>query len=182
MLNGSFRFTKKHGKADYIDERISQLEHKSQAAQHAFNKGYDDEVVLAAFFHDIGHLCELGNELSSMSGCGTKEHEKLGADFLLSRRFSQRIVNMVRMHVSAQRYLCTAAPGYYHQLSEASKHTLDFQGGFMSMEEVADFEDSDVFIESERMLLWDDAVKEENVPLIDLDWQKTKARAIILSK
>ena len=47
----------RYGGEDYIGEPVSQVEHMSQAAALAQNEGHDDEVVLAAFFHDIGHLC-----------------------------------------------------------------------------------------------------------------------------
>ena len=52
-----FGLYERHGTADYIGEPVSQIEHMSQAAQLAMAEGFDDEVVLAAFFHDIGHLC-----------------------------------------------------------------------------------------------------------------------------
>ncbi|MDP2147097.1 MAG: phosphohydrolase, partial [Pseudomonas sp.] len=52
-----FGLYEQHGAADYIGEPVSQIEHMSQAAQLAMAEGFDDEVVLAAFFHDIGHIC-----------------------------------------------------------------------------------------------------------------------------
>ena len=52
-----FGLYRQYGTDDYIGEPVSQIEHMSQAAQLALAEGYDDEVVLAAFFHDIGHLC-----------------------------------------------------------------------------------------------------------------------------
>ena len=47
-----------HGHAEYAGEKISQLEHMVQAARLAREQGHDDEVVLAAFLHDIGHIAE----------------------------------------------------------------------------------------------------------------------------
>ncbi|MEO6720137.1 MAG: phosphohydrolase, partial [Ferruginibacter sp.] len=44
------------GNEDYIGEPVSQIEHMCQCAQLAKAGGYDDEVILSAFFHDIGHL------------------------------------------------------------------------------------------------------------------------------
>lgn len=55
-----FGVYEQHGMADYIGEPVSQIEHMSQTAQQAMAEGFDDEVVLAAFFHDIGHLCGQG--------------------------------------------------------------------------------------------------------------------------
>ena len=63
-----FGLYEQHGTADYIGEPVSQIEHMSQAAQLAMAEGFDDEVVLAAFFHDIGHICGQGGE--NMGGFG----------------------------------------------------------------------------------------------------------------
>ena len=53
-----FELYQKYGDEDYIGEPVSQLEHMCQCAQLAEQEGYDEDVILAAFFHDIGHLCE----------------------------------------------------------------------------------------------------------------------------
>mgnify|MGYP003449482420 CR=1 FL=1 len=57
-VNEIFGLYQKYGDEDYIGEPVSQVEHMCQAAQLAEAEGYPEEVVLAAFFHDIGHLCE----------------------------------------------------------------------------------------------------------------------------
>ena len=44
-----------YGNEDYIGEPVSQIEHMCQCAQLAKKEKYDDEVILAAFFHAIGH-------------------------------------------------------------------------------------------------------------------------------
>jgi putative nucleotidyltransferase with HDIG domain len=100
----------------------------SQAADLAEKEGYDEEVILAAFFHDIGHLCSSGHEAESMDGFGTVNHEKLGADYLREKGFSERLAILVEGHVIAKRYLTYKFPSYYNRLSAASKATLDFQG------------------------------------------------------
>lgn len=43
------------GLFDKYDESVTQLEHVVQSAQLAAGEGYEDEVILAALFHDIGH-------------------------------------------------------------------------------------------------------------------------------
>ena len=63
-----FGLYQQYGTDDYIGEPVSQIEHMSQAAQLALNEGCDDEVVLAAFFHDIGHFCV--NDAKNMDGYG----------------------------------------------------------------------------------------------------------------
>src|SRR6266498_2993846 len=121
-----------YGDDDYIGEPVSQLEHMCQCAQLAEEEGYDEEVILAAFFHDIGHLCEHIMPLQQMNGFGVVDHEKIGADYLRSKGFSSTIASLVENHVQAKRYLTYRYPGYYKKLSEASKQTLELQGGKMS--------------------------------------------------
>src|ERR1700761_1467263 len=105
IVNEVFSLYEKHGNEDYIGEPVSQMEHMSQAAALAEEEGFEDEVILAAFFHDIGHLCADDNEVESMGGMGNADHEKLGADYLLLNGFSERMAALVECHVIAKRYL-----------------------------------------------------------------------------
>src|ERR1700712_2672134 len=102
-----------------------------QGAQLAETQGFDNETILAAFLHDIGHIAEKENEGNGMNGFGIMDHEALGSDFLLERGFSEKVARLVRSHVDAKRYLTLRSPGYYDHLSEASKTTLEYQGGPM---------------------------------------------------
>ena len=175
IVDEVFALYEKHGDEDYIGEPISQLEHMSQAAALAEEEGFEDEVVLAAFFHDIGHLCATNEEAVSMDGFGAMDHEKLGADYLRNKGFSERIATMVQSHVVAKRYLTYKYPEYYNQLSDASRATLEFQGGRMSAKEAIDFEqnpDAELFI---RLRYWDDKAKETNKPAPDISHLKLLA-------
>jgi phosphonate degradation associated HDIG domain protein len=171
----------KFGDADYIGEPVSQIEHMSQSAQLAIDEGFDDEVILAAFFHDIGHICVMNGRTSSpgtddsMGGYGKKSHEKIGADYLRSCGFPERVARLVENHVQAKRYLTYKYPEYYEKLSEASRKTLEFQGGVMSDTEGKAFEADPLFETSILMRKWDELAKEMNVPVIDLEILKEKA-------
>ncbi len=70
---------KNFGGEDYIGEPVSQIEHMCQCAQLAQKEGHDNEVILAAFFHDIGHLCEHILPVDKMDNFGIADHEKIGA-------------------------------------------------------------------------------------------------------
>ena len=170
-----FDLYKQHGDDDYIGEPVSQLEHMSQSADLAKQEGYDDEVVLASFFHDIGHLCAAGAETESMNGFGNMNHEELGATYLLNKGFSPRVAKLVKSHVVAKRYLTFKYPEYYEKLSAASRATLQFQGGRMTAEEAAAFEndpDKDLII---RFRYWDDEAKLTNLPVDNIDQLKLMA-------
>lgn len=182
VIEEVFSLYDKFGAADYIGEPVSQLEHMSQSAQLAMEEGYDDEVVLAAFFHDIGHICVMQNEANNMGGFGIKSHEKIGADYLRSMGFPERVAKLVENHVQAKRYLTHKYPEYYSQLSEASKKTLEFQGGKMTTEEAQQFEIDPLFEVSIKMRTWDELAKAEKIPVMDLEILKIKSRKLLTSK
>jgi predicted HD phosphohydrolase len=74
-----FSLYEKHGDEDYYAEPVSQLQHMSQAAILAQQEGYEDEVILAAFFYDMGM-----------------------GDYLRERGFSERMVTLVDSHKLSQ--------------------------------------------------------------------------------
>ena len=163
---------KNFGNEDYIGEPVSQIEHMCQCAQLAEASGADEEVILAAFFHDIGHLCAFAfpeKKLQQMDGAGVVDHEKLGYTYLLKNGFSKKIALLVQSHVQAKRYLTYKYPEYFQQLSEASILTLAFQGGIMSAAEAFKFEADPLHQLYVQLRKWDEQAKEINKPLPPLN-------------
>jgi len=160
----------KHGGEEYAGEKVSQLEHMIQAAQLAEQQGFDEEVILAAFLHDIGHICEAAQGDNEMGGYGIKSHEEIAARFLDEKGFSKKIIRLVQSHVDAKRYLTCRYPEYYEQLSDASKKTLEYQGGKMEEEEAAAFEKDPLFTLIIQMRKWDEQSKIEGQPLPQLEY------------
>jgi phosphonate degradation associated HDIG domain protein len=169
-----------YGGEEYAGEKITQLEHMVQSAQLAEEQGYDEEVILAAFLHDIGHICVSASQAKgaddkgvsfrgNMDRYGMVDHEEIGAGFLAQRGFSRKIVRLVESHVEAKRWLVLREPGYYEQLSEASKKTLEYQGGPMTDEEASAFEHYPLFDLIIKMRKWDEQAKVEHKPLPGLD-------------
>lgn len=181
IVNEVFDLYELYGDADYIGEPVSQLEHMVQSAQLAEQQGYDDEVILAAFLHDIGHLVAKQGDYDSMNGYGAISHEKIGAEYLRSMGFSEKITRLVESHVEAKRYLTFKYPEYYQRLSEASRKTLKYQGGKMTAEEAALFEKDDLFELKIRMRKWDEQAKEENLPLGDIQRYKDLIKKHLLA-
>ena len=169
-----FGLYEKYGAADYIGEPVSQLEHMYQAALLAEQAGATDEVILAAFFHDIGHLCEIDGKIS-MDGYGVQDHEQWGSIYLQRCGFSDTLAQLVGSHVAAKRYLTYKHPAYYEQLSPASKQTLAFQGGPMTATEAAAFEADPLFADMVRLRTWDDLAKATDQPLPELSRLKQMA-------
>ena len=173
IANDIIALYKNHGGSEYAGEKVSQLEHMVQAAQLAEENGYDEEVVLAAFLHDIGHIAVEPNGKKEVNEFGLKDHEAIGAIFLMEKGFSLKICRLVASHVAAKRYLTRKDPDYYNQLSVASKKTLEFQGGKMSVEEAAEFEKDPLFNEIILMRRWDEQAKIQHKPLPDLNLYRT---------
>jgi phosphonate degradation associated HDIG domain protein len=173
-----FALYERFGDSDYIGEPVSQIEHMSQAAERAMAEGFDDEVVLAAFFHDIGHIC--AEDAENMGGFGVVSHERLGADYLRRAGFGERMARLVEYHVQAKRYLTLKEPGYLQRLSEASRRTLVYQGGVMTVAEAEAFERDPLCAVSLRMRQWDELAKEEWVPVMDLGVLKEKALRLLV--
>lgn len=159
----------KYGNEVYFGENVTQIQHATQAAQLAKNHQYNNEVVLAAFLHDIGHLLSFDNpSLSQMGDYGALNHESIGANYLRSIGFSDFICDLVESHVAAKRYLIYQNPEYYLQLSEASKKTLEHQGGMMTLEEAILFSENPHFDLYIKMRQWDEMAKCENDIQYDL--------------
>jgi predicted HD phosphohydrolase len=77
VVNEILSLYQQFGNSDYIGEPVSQIEHMCQCSALAQQNGHDDEVILAAFFHDIGHLCEQDKDAVHMGDYGLVDHEKL---------------------------------------------------------------------------------------------------------
>ena len=157
------------GDEEYYGENVSQYEHAAQAAILAKRQGYDEEVQIAAFLHDIGHLFPAQTEEELMEVYGRKDHESVAADWLRERGFSEKIAVLVENHVNAKRYLTYIDDDYYEALSEASKQTLIFQGGRMTENEAKEFEQNPYFELIIKMRRWDEAAKIEAMKLPNLD-------------
>lgn len=182
LTNEIFSLYEQFGAEEYAGEKVSQLEHMVQAAQLAMEEGYDDEVVLAAFLHDVGHLLPVHDVSETMDGYGVMDHEKVGADWLLELGMGERMCKLIASHVNAKRYLTWKYPSYYEQLSEASKKTLEYQGGRMEDEEAKAFESDPLFDLYIRMRTWDEAAKIEGKPLPDMNTLKEKLTNYIIAR
>ncbi len=148
-------YYRKKGNQAY-GEQVTMIQHMVQSARLAAAEGYEEEVVLAAFLHDIGHFFD---EQEQMESYGTAHHDALAAKYLSAKGFSEKLVALVEGHVTAKRYLTFADPNYYAQLSEASKATLVYQGGPMTEEEAKAFEAAPHFELCVKMRYWDDGGK-----------------------
>ncbi len=143
----------------YFGERVSKLEHALQCAHLASLAGGDDELVLAALLHDIGHLFDTQATIRD-ERVGVVNHDELGGQWLLERGFSPRLARLVASHVDAKRYLTATNAGYLNRLSPASTETLALQGGPMTAFEVEKFAANPDLRDILRLRSWDEMAKD----------------------
>lgn len=127
----------RRGAEAYLGEDVTMSEHMLQAAHLAEQSGADDELVAGALLHDIGHFTNEFPDDALEAGVNNY-HDHAGAT-VISRFFPEKVVDCVRWHVAAKRYLCATEADYFGKLSAASVHTLNLQGGPMNAGEVAEF-------------------------------------------
>lgn len=155
-------------------DAVSLLEHMLQTAQCALAAGACNDMVLAAFFHDIGQLCVMPCEPTKLRGHGRKSYEKIGADFLRQCGFPERLARLVEGHGQANRYLSFSCCEYYNALSEPNRKALECQGGPMSRGEARAFEQDPFFEQYVSLCRWDVQASNLNMPLID--WEEIRMR------
>ncbi|MEN9627195.1 MAG: hypothetical protein RJA10_421 [Pseudomonadota bacterium] len=147
----------RHGGSRYEGARhepVTALAHALQCAQLAEWAQAGDSLVAAALLHDIGHFIEaplLGEAVDDV-------HEMRAVPFL-AQAFGPSVVEPVRLHVQAKRYLVATDLQYLGNLSAASVHSLHLQGGPMCRDEVLLFEDLPYAVEAVALRRWDDLAK-----------------------
>ena len=140
-------------------ESITQTEHGLQCAALAKRDGASDALILAALFHDVGHLVVdvQGGERFDLEE-DDDDHEAVGAR-VLAPILGPQVAQPVALHVTAKRWRCTIDPTYHAQLSSTSQATLKSQGGLLSPEECARFEAHPGFETALALRSWDDEGK-----------------------
>jgi [1-hydroxy-2-(trimethylamino)ethyl]phosphonate dioxygenase len=159
------------GDSAYVGEPVSQTEHALQAAFAAEQSGAGSALIAAALLHDIGHLLhELGEDCAD-HGIDSR-HEELGAHWL-ANYFGPEVVEPIRLHVPAKRYLCATQPEYLNGLSPASLHSLQLQGGPFTSEEASTFRAGPHAAAALTLRQWDELAKIPGLKTPDLDHFRT---------
>jgi [1-hydroxy-2-(trimethylamino)ethyl]phosphonate dioxygenase len=137
-LDALFHRLAERGQGAYGLSAVSQLEHALQSAALAESRHLGAALIVAALFHDVGHLRTASDEAFAARGVDDR-HEQVGAA-ILARMFEPQVTDPVRLHVTAKRYLCTVEGDYFERLSPDSVRSLELQGGRMNPGERAAFE------------------------------------------
>jgi phosphonate degradation associated HDIG domain protein len=162
-----FALLESGGGEAYFGEPVTVLEHSLQAAWFVQRKGAASALIAAALLHDLGHLLHAEGEDVATRGVDT-QHEELGAA-ALGHHLPASVLDPIRLHVAAKRYLCFAEPKYLAALSPASQQSLALQGGPMSAAEAESFLAFPHTREAILLRRADDAAKvpELHVPQLD---------------
>lgn len=145
------------GERRYGLHDVNQLQHALQSALLAEEAGCDAALITAALLHDIGHMVHGLGDNPAEAGVDDR-HEALGHAYLQSR-FGPEVTEPVRLHVAAKRYLCATEVDYFSKLSPDSVLSLELQGGPMSAEEVAAFQNSPHSEAAVRLRRFDEQAK-----------------------
>lgn len=149
------------GAARYGMEAVSQEQHALQCAFLAEESGAGTHLVAAALLHDLGHL--LYDETDPAFAGRDDLHEVRALPFLRGM-FPAAVIEPVRLHVAAKRYLCAVEPGYFESLSPASVRSLQLQGGAFGADEAQRFRQQPHALEAVALRRWDDHAKSPTRP------------------
>jgi phosphonate degradation associated HDIG domain protein len=156
-----FALFRTQGDAAYIGEPVSQTEHALQAAAAAERAGADSAMISAALLHDVGHLLHDLPEDCADDHIDDR-HEELGARWL-AQYFGPNVVEPLRLHVAAKRFLCATDPDYNARLSQASRVSLKLQGGPFTPSEVEAFRNNPYCAAAVALRHWDEEAKVEGL-------------------
>ena len=148
----------RHGAGQYSGEPVTQLEHALQTAHLAEQSGADDALVTACLLHDLGHLLNEQGDTPSLRGIDDT-HQYFALPFLRGL-FPDALLDSIKLHVDAKRYLCQANPAYFAKLSDDSKRSLALQGGVFGAEQAAAFIAQPGARDAVMLRQWDDLAKQ----------------------
>lgn len=164
--------------SQYGREAVSQLEHALQCAQLAEQAGETDATVVAALLHDLGHLIAAEKaERPDDTQQRDDLHQYIAIPFLRGL-LPDAVLEPIRLHVDAKRYLCGVVPTYWASLSPASKRSLELQGGAYSDLERDAFLAQPYAEEAVRLRRYDDLAKTPNATTPSLAHFQKKLEAL----
>ena len=174
----------------YAGEPVTQLQHALQSAHLGEQSGADAALIVAALLHDFGHLVNDQGETPTLRGIDDR-HEYVALPFLRAL-FDDAVLQPIRLHVDAKRYLCVRghiANGssingaqYWANLSADSKRSLELQGGIFTDSEAQRFISQPHAEGAVSVRLWDDAAKTENAETPPLSHYLALAKTIALRR
>jgi predicted HD phosphohydrolase len=129
---------------------VTLLQHALQTAWLAETTGASASLVAACLLHDLGHLFAESGDARPAHGHDTSAAARL------TGLFGAAVVDPIRLHISAKRYLCYADAGYRQTLPASAGRSLARQGGAFTGEEARRFLQEPHAREAVSLRRWDD--------------------------
>ena len=159
----------KTNKSLYIGEKVTMTEHMIQSAMLAEKNNCSSSLICASLLHDYGHfILDDPDKLVNQKEDG--KHEDVAYQYL-KKYFKKNVVEPIKIHVKAKRYLARNQK-YYRILSPASIASLHLQGGVMNDEEAKKFEKEKYFADSIKLRKFDEASKKIGIEMKDINEYK----------
>lgn len=165
-----------HGHHCYQDAPVNHLRHALQTASLAENAGASAPLITACLLHDLGHVIAQHNPTSALRWIDDKHHYFVLP--FLRGLFDRDVLEPIRLHVEAKRYLCFIDPDYETTLSAHSRHALTLQGGSFDAGQAIDFCQLSGAHDAIKLSRWDDQAKVAGHPTKSLDHYLTIAQSV----
>ena len=166
-----------NNKSLYIGEKVTMTEHMIQSAMLAEKNNCSSSLICASLLHDYGHfILDDPDKLVNQKEDG--KHEDVAYQYL-KKYFKNNVVEPIRIHVKAKRYLARNQK-YYRILSQASKVSLHLQGGVMNEEESEKFEKEKFFDDAIKLRKFDEAAKKTGIKMKNINNYKSLLNSNLL--
>ena len=175
-VDQAFDLMAKRAAGRYGLSDVTQLDHALQSAALAEARRLGDALAIAALFHDIGHL--LPAEDVALAEAGVDDHHEDAGVAMLAGLFGPEVLEPIRLHVAAKRWLCAVEPGYFDRLSPDSVRSLELQGGPMSKAEAAEFARAPHAVAAADLRRIDDDAKVPGLAVPGLEAYRAKAERL----
>ena len=167
----------KNNNSLYIGEKVTIAEHMIQSAMIAEKSKSKKNLICSCLLHDYGHfILDEPDELVKKNIDG--KHEDIGYEYL-KRFFKREVVEPIKNHVLAKRYLVREKK-YYDCLSDASLISLKLQGGMLNNKEAKLFEKDEFFNESVKLRKFDELAKKVGIKIKDITEYKNLLKKFLL--
>ena len=167
------------GGEQYTGEPVTQLEHALQSAMLAENEGASDALVTAALLHDLGPLLHDLGATPTLQGVDDV-HQYRALPFLRGL-FGDEVLEPIKLHVDAKRYLCATRADYFAALSDDSRRSLALQGGVFSPSQAEAFISQPGAEAAVRLRIWDGLAKADGLVTPPLAHFMERARRCALA-
>jgi len=166
-----------NNKSLYIGEKVTMTEHMIQSAMLAEKNKSSSSLICASLLHDYGHFI-LDNPDKLVNQKEDGKHEDVAYRYL-KKYFKKNVVEPIKIHVKAKRYLARNQK-YYRILSQASKVSLHLQGGVMNEEESEKFEKEKFFDDAIKLRKFDEAAKKIGIKMKNINNYKSLLNSNLL--